>query len=304
MRRYDPQALIFHIAVRVRAVTKRGGQRRHDPRRLTNVRGSIRNFGGLTPTGVLPTVNAVRSDTQLVRRVGNGQTEVRDGCRSADILICDDHTLFAEALATLLTRRGHQVVAISASPPAAVNTVARVDIDVCVMDLLFPGDSGIDGTRRVREASPATRVIVLTGAGPEMHAAAADAGATAVVAKDSEVSVILDAIDRAVHDVRVRPARVSFREMIEPARAGDHVAVQASFLSPRERDVLELLVDGCDTRGVALRLGIAHSTARTHIQNVLTKLGCHSRLEVAALAVEHGLIRASVSSPLQARCVS
>ena len=214
-----------------------------------------------------------------------------------NVLICDDHALFAEALATLLTHRGHHIVAVCGSPSAAVEVVGEVDVDLCIMDLLFPDGSGIDGTRWVREVSPATRVVVLTGAADDARAAAVEAGAHAVVAKGGEVSVVLNAVDRAGPGEPAPPADAVGPRMTEPSRARDPVAVQASFLSPRERDVLELLVDGRDTHGVGKLLGIAHSTARTHIQNVLMKLGCHSRLEVAALAVEHGLTR-PVSSPL------
>jgi two-component system, NarL family, nitrate/nitrite response regulator NarL len=222
-----------------------------------------------------------------------------------DVLICDDHVLFAEALATLLAQRGHHVVGVCASPSVAVEVVGEVDVDLCIMDILFPDGSGIDGTRWVREASPATRVVVLTRAGEDGRAAAIEAGADAVIAKAGEVAVVLDAVDGAALRKLAPPADRVCARRPEPFRTRDPVAVQAAFLSPREHDVLELLVDGCDTRGVGKLLGIAHSTARTHIQNVLTKLGCHSRLEVAALAVEHGLTRRALPSlPGGARCAS
>jgi two-component system nitrate/nitrite response regulator NarL len=117
-----------------------------------------------------------------------------------------------------------------------------------------------------------------------------------VVAKESEVSVLLDAIDRAVRGEAVLPVDVLDRAVHEPTTACDPVAMQASFLSQREREVLGFLVDGSDTHSVARQLGITHSTARTHIQNVLTKLGCHSRLEAVALAVRHGFGRPSAWS--------
>lgn len=213
-----------------------------------------------------------------------------------NLVICDDHQLFAEALATLLGRRGHHVVATPPNPAAAVESVGQVDVDLCIMDLLFPDDCGVDGTRRVREASPPTKVVVLTGAGDDdALVAAVEAGACAVVAKNSDFSVLLDTINRAGRGEAVLPVEVLDRAVHESAEARDPVALQASFLSRREREVLQLLVDGCNTHSVARRLAITHSTARTHIQNVLTKLGCHSRLEVVALAVGHGFARPSAS---------
>jgi len=211
-----------------------------------------------------------------------------------NLVICDDHELFAEALATLLCRRGHHVVATAPRPAAAVESVGQVDVDICIMDLLFPDDSGIDGTRRVREASPPTKVLVLTGAEDDDAAAAAvEAGACAVVPKHSEASMLLDAIDRAGRGEAILPFEVLDRAIHERARTADPVALQASFLSAREREVLELLVEGCNTEGVACRLNVTISTARTHVQNVLVKLGCHSRLEAVALAVGHGLVHPS-----------
>jgi len=227
---------------------------------------------------------------------------VGTGC--VDVLICDGHELFAEALATLLTHHRYHVVGVSLRPSAAVEAAGRLDVDVCIMDLLFPDDSAIDGTRRLRESSPQTRVVGLTEADKDAGPTAIEAGADAVVAKESDVAVLLDAIDRAADRECERPVDVVTSRAPEPSGPRDPVAVQASFLSPREQDVLELLVDGCNTRGVGRRLGIAHSTARTHIQNVLTKLGCHSRLEVAALAVQHRLTQRASSSSGHARRAS
>jgi two-component system, NarL family, nitrate/nitrite response regulator NarL len=213
-----------------------------------------------------------------------------------NVVICDDHELFAEALASLLGRRGHRVVAIPTNPTAAVKSVGQVDVDLCIMDLVFPDGCGIDGTRRVREASPPTKVLVLTGAGDDdALASAVAAGACAVVAKDNDSTVLLDAIDRAGRGEAVLPVRVLDRAVHDPDEPRDPVDMQASFLSSREREVLQLLVDGCSTNGVASRLNITYSTARTHIQNVLTKLGCHSRIEAVALAVGHGVAHPSAS---------
>jgi two-component system nitrate/nitrite response regulator NarL len=213
-------------------------------------------------------------------------------------MICDDHQLFREALATVLGRRAHDVVATPSNPAAAVESAGQVDVDLCIMDLMFPDGSGVDGTRGVREASPATKVLVLTGAGEDEAAlvAAVEAGACAVVVKDCDFSVLLDTIDRVGRGDAILPAEVLDRAVNGPAEIRDPVALQASFLSPREREVLELLVDGCDTHSVAERLGVTHSTARTHIQNVLTRLGCHSRLESVALAVRLGVAHPSAES--------
>jgi DNA-binding CsgD family transcriptional regulator len=86
--------------------------------------------------------------------------------------------------------------------------------------------------------------------------------------------------------------------MHEPAEPRDPVDLQASFLSAREREVLQFLVEGGSTHNIARQLGVTHSTARTHTQNVLTKVGCHSRIEAVAFAAAHGVAYPSASQRL------
>ena len=84
------------------------------------------------------------------------------------LMICDDHQLFRETLASALGRRGHDVVATAPNPACAVESPSQVDVDLCIIVLQFPDASGVDGTRRVRKASRPTRVLVLTAAGETM----------------------------------------------------------------------------------------------------------------------------------------
>jgi two-component system, NarL family, nitrate/nitrite response regulator NarL len=138
--------------------------------------------------------------------------------------------------------------------------------------------------------------VVLTGAGDgDALVSAVEAGARAVVAKNKDAEVLLDAIDRAARGEAVLPADVLDRVVHEPAEPRDPVDLQASFLSSLEREVLQLLVEGGSTYNIARQLVVTYSTARTHIQDVLTKLGCHSRIEAVALAVGHGVAHPSAS---------
>jgi two-component system, NarL family, nitrate/nitrite response regulator NarL len=202
------------------------------------------------------------------------------------VLICDDHRLLAEALGTVLRSRGHDPVSLAADPDEAVARVRERDVDVCVMDLFFPRADGIAGISRVLEASPRTRVVVLTGSSdPNAVDDALAAGASSWVAKSEPTQRIVDAIEQA------RSMRVVQRKPASESRSGTRTPEEKliRFLTSREREVLERLVAGQTTSVMAREMRVAYSTARTHIQNVLTKLGVHSKLAAVTMAARNGV---------------
>lgn len=209
------------------------------------------------------------------------------------IVLCDDHQLFAESLAVVLRGNGFHVAEITASPAAALPAVQRHEATLCVMDLHFPtceGD-GVDGARAVLEARPETAVVMLTAANDtQAFARAISLGVTGFARKDQDISQVLATIAQVMAgNVVIDP------DLLKAAVATRHRSMSdaerlASFLTSREHEVLDLLTQGFTTERVAERLGVAYSTARTHIQNVLAKLGVHSRLEASAMAVTHGLV--------------
>jgi two-component system nitrate/nitrite response regulator NarL len=203
-----------------------------------------------------------------------------------NVLICDDHRLLAEALGTVLRSRGHEPVSLASDPDEAVARVRERDVDVCVMDLFFPRGDGISGISRVLEASPRTRVVVLTGA-PDPNAVddALAAGASSWVAKSEPTLRIVEAIEqaRSMRAVQRKPAS----EGRQRTRSPEEKLIR--FLTSREREVLERLVAGQTTSVMAREMRVAYSTARTHIQNVLTKLGVHSKLAAVTMAARNGV---------------
>ncbi len=209
------------------------------------------------------------------------------------VVICDDHQLFAESLAVVLEGHGYDVVEVTFSPPEAARAVRTHDAPLCIMDMHFPnydGD-GVDGARMVRDERPDTAVVMLTASGdPGAFARAISVGVTGFARKDQDVQGVLDTISQvaaghvAIHPDLLRDAVTTRRLPLSDTER------LASFLTSRERQVLGLLTQGCTTERIAEVMGVAYSTARTHIQNVLAKLGVHSRLEASALAVEHGLV--------------
>jgi two-component system nitrate/nitrite response regulator NarL len=211
-----------------------------------------------------------------------------------NVVICDDHRLFTDALARVLSARDWHVVACAIDPAQAVAAVATEQVDTCLMDLTFAnGDSGIEGISAVHTASADTKVVVLTASrDPLLIMRAVDAGADAIVFKDDDIDHIVEVAERGAPEANGQAlAKARHRDARESAAAASASADGDDlfrFLTDRECEVLDRLVHGESSKQVALHMGIAYSTARTHIQNILAKLGVHSRLEAVALAVEHG----------------
>jgi two-component system nitrate/nitrite response regulator NarL len=209
------------------------------------------------------------------------------------VLVCDDHILFAESLADLLSAAGCQIVAVTAHPDRAAAVLRREPVDICVLDVLFGAESVLPRLRELRRLAPATRIVLLTGrVDARLVAAARDAQVRAVADKRHLAGDITRLLHRVYAGERVFPADT--RPVPGPRQPTTDPANQAhqlaEFLTPRERQTLRALVGGHDTRTLARTLGVAPATARSHVQRVLSKMGAHSRLEAATAAVRYGLI--------------
>lgn len=204
------------------------------------------------------------------------------------LVIGDDHSVFLDAMSAVLIQRGYQVT-VARSVRDTIESVRRKQPDVCLIDRHFAGDSGITAIGPMLAASGRTKILVLS-ADPDTEGIrqALQAGASGYLHKTRGVAALTRAIERVqrgevVVDVpKPRPAR-------ERARSDDARRL-AAFLTARERECLNLLVEGLDTSGIATKLGVSAATVRTHVQSVLTKLGVHSRLEAASYAVRFGLL--------------
>lgn len=207
------------------------------------------------------------------------------------IAICDDHRLFVDALAMVLRGRGWEIMCAD-QPCDVVSIVHETDVDVCLMDLHFPdGMLGLDGISQVRAASPRTQVVVLTAmSDAKTLAKAVASGAAGIAFKDDDIDQIVEVVERVCEGEAVsrRPTpRLSPRTDSRSKAAGG----LGYFLTPRECETLERLARGETGPQLAKNMAISSATARTHVQNVLTKLGVHSRLEAVAFAVTHHLVR-------------
>jgi two-component system nitrate/nitrite response regulator NarL len=211
------------------------------------------------------------------------------------LVIGDDHAVFLDALVTLLEQREYTIAA-ARTAAETVAAVARLHPDVCLLDRHFAEGDGLGVIALLLAASPRTRVLVLSAdPGAEGVRRALSAGASGYLHKTRGVSALTAAIGRVLRGEVVvdvpRPAGAR--------RAGQHEAARrlAAYLTGRERQCLALLVEGMDTAHMAARLQVSRATVRTHVQSLLTKLGVHSRLEAASLAVRCGLLEGGGQPP-------
>jgi len=207
------------------------------------------------------------------------------------VLVADDHAVVRQGLRTFLALQAEiEVVGEAADGEEAAAAAERLQPDVALMDLVMPRLGGIEAIRRIRELSPSTRVIVLTSfVDEDRMIPAVRAGAAGYLLKDVQPQELVRAI-RTVHDgeALLHPAVVA-RLMEEVARDGDRPDA-AALLTDREREVLALIARGHANKLIALDLGVSEKTVKTHVSNILAKLGVHDRTQAALYAVREGIV--------------
>ncbi|MFP8959911.1 LuxR C-terminal-related transcriptional regulator [Streptomyces nanhaiensis] len=212
------------------------------------------------------------------------------------LMVVDDHRLHAEALASALKLRGHRVLAAAAPAAGAAELVVSRAPEVCLWGTASPAEPGaFDPVARIRRERPQTAVVVLGPVpSPRGIAAAFAAGASGYIRHDERIEGVERGMVRArAGEAAVAPQllRGAFADLLNPRTEPDDEGVRLlRMLTPREAEVLVRVAEGEDTRTIAVGMGIAPSTARTHVQRVLMKLGVGSRLEAAALAARTGLL--------------
>jgi two-component system, NarL family, response regulator LiaR len=200
------------------------------------------------------------------------------------VLVADDHAVVRQGLRTFLElQEDIEVVADVADGRAALAAVADQEPDVVLMDLVMPEVDGVEAIRRIARQRPRTRVIALTSfLDDDKVFPAVRAGAAGYLLKDVEPPELVKAI-RTVHagEALLHPAVA--------ARLMDEVAAKprsaADNLTPRERQVVELIARGLSNKRIALELGIAEKTVKAHVSSILGKLGLTDRTQVALHAV-------------------
>jgi len=212
------------------------------------------------------------------------------------VVVADDQRVVRDGLVSLLgLLPGVAVVGAAADGDEAVAMVERLRPDVVLMDLRMPRCDGVEATRRVMQAAPATRVVVLTTyADDESVFSALQAGARGYLTKDAGAEEIGRAI-AAVHAGEALLEPSVQRRLLDAMAAGGAAAVaqpaNPDGLTAREREVLQLVGEGLDNREIAARLFVSEATVKTHINSIFAKAQLRDRAQAVAYAYRIGLVR-------------
>ena len=211
------------------------------------------------------------------------------------VLLADEQALFREAVRVVLSSQEDlEVVSEAKDGQQAVAEAMRMVPDVALVGASLPNGDGINTTAQIVDLVPTCRVIVFSGQEDEgVLLDALEAGAAGYLSKESPLTELIEAT-RAVHrgEALVPPRMLGavLQRLIHRRRERDAALRRLAILTRREREVLGLLAQGGDNDEIAQRLVISPETARTHIQNLLGKLGVHSRLEAAAFVMQNGVL--------------
>jgi DNA-binding NarL/FixJ family response regulator len=205
------------------------------------------------------------------------------------VLIVDDHAVVREGLRTFLElQEGIEVAGEASDGHDAIRAAERLRPDVVLMDLVMPNLDGVGAMRELRQRVPAARVIVLTSfLDDERLLPAIRAGAAGYLLKNVQPQELARAIRTAAAGEALLDPAVAAR-LVE-ALEEDGRDTRADQLTPREREVLVLIGRGYANKRIALELGIAEKTVKTHVGNVLSKLGVSDRTQAALYAARLGL---------------
>jgi DNA-binding NarL/FixJ family response regulator len=211
-----------------------------------------------------------------------------DVAKAITVVLADHHVVFADGLRVILDAEDDlAVLAVAHDDGQAVTSAARHRPAVVVLDAHLPVGRLDQTLAAVRAASPTTRLLVLSGASdPEMTAAVLACGADASSTKDCSSRQVATLIRQLAFDEQpVVPRATSFRPGRDPM-----VELRLQTLSGRERELLGLVAIGWSSRRIATHWRVSYLTVRSHMQNLLFKLGVRSQLAAALFAIEHGVV--------------
>ena len=205
------------------------------------------------------------------------------------LLLADDHQLVRQSLISLLEHEGFDVVGEASDRRTAVRLVQELNPEIAVLDMVMPGLNGIDAARQIQRSSPRTKSILVTMYAERQYVVQAlRAGIRGYVLKSQGARDLIQAI-REVHNgaVYLSPKVSELAVDLSLGRA----EAEADPLSPREREVVQLIAEGLTTKEVASVLGISVKTAEAHRINSMRKLDVHETASLVRYAVRQGLVQ-------------
>ena len=198
------------------------------------------------------------------------------------ILVADDHPMIAEALDVLLRDTDYELVGRVGSGSEAVAQVQRLKPDLLLLDVHMPGGSGLDVLRQLRDMRTAPAVVLLTaGMNDTQLVAAENLVADGIVLKTSDPAHLLECMDQVRSGHRWIDPEIAQRTAEAKQRAS-----QAPSLTPRERDLVDLVRQGMRNRDIATRLGVTEGTVKVYLHGIFDKVGVENRTELAMRAAD------------------
>jgi DNA-binding NarL/FixJ family response regulator len=215
------------------------------------------------------------------------------------VVIADDQEMVRTGFRMILAAEAHLAVVGEAVDGAdAIETVRRLNPDIVLMDVRMPGVNGIEATKAIaHDTAIGTRVIVLTTfEDDEFIHGALQAGASAYLLKDSPAAELVRAIDAVAAGDAFLPPALTHRliEQFTAQLPDRHQRALVDALSPREQEVLRLVIQGLTNGEIAQQLFVSEATVKTHIARLLQKLGARDRVQAVAIAYESGFARRAI----------
>ncbi len=210
-------------------------------------------------------------------------------------MLVEDHASFRQTLAILFEREPEfEVVGQAGTLAEARRVLQGIEADMAVVDLSLPDGQGVELIEELAEAGPDLTALVLTASVDRMdHARAVEAGAAGVLHKSADVDEIIDAVRRLAagetllsHGEITHLLRLAVRNREHELR----IKSAAERLTPREMEVLQALSEGLSNKEIAGLMHISVETERSHMMNILTKLGARSRLQALVIAARNGIV--------------
>jgi DNA-binding NarL/FixJ family response regulator len=204
------------------------------------------------------------------------------------LVIVDDHEALREGLASLLAGHGMEIVGAAGNVAAGLDLVEHSAPEIAIVDIQLPDGSGIDLTRELLARRPELGVILYTGdSDAELLYSGLDSGARGYALKAGSMAELVGAIERIAAGGSYVDPRLD-RILLSP-----RATAQVPQLSPREREIMNLMAEGMTAEAIANELNVSVETVRTHVRNVIRKLQARNRVHAIALALERGEIALS-----------